>query len=160
MNSSKWSPTYPRGFPSALVVKNPPANAGEVGSIPGPGRSPGGGNGNPLQRSCLGNPMDRGAWQATVYWGTKSWTRMTDWTATVTAPILGRGDVNNVKLHISIPSCAEYYHSRKNFRGQYLFSSEDIIYRKVHPALFQLSVDILSIQRVDPNIIYSLWKTS
>ena len=47
--------------------KNPPANAGEVGSIPGLGRSPGEGNGNPLQYSCLGNPMDRGAWQATVH---------------------------------------------------------------------------------------------
>ena len=54
----------------APVVKNPPANAGDsrdTGSIPGSGRSPGEGNGNPLQYSCLENPMDRGAWQATVY---------------------------------------------------------------------------------------------
>ena len=53
----------------ALVLKNLPANAGDVrdgGSIPGSGRSPGGGNDNPLQYSCLGNPMDRGAWWATV----------------------------------------------------------------------------------------------
>ena len=53
-----------------LVVKNLPANAGDMGdtsSIPGLGRSPGEGNGNPLQCSCLENPMDRGAWQATVY---------------------------------------------------------------------------------------------
>ena len=49
------------------MVKNPPANAGDVGSITGLERSPGEGNGNPLQYSCLGNPMDRGAWQATVY---------------------------------------------------------------------------------------------
>ena len=49
------------------MVKNPPANAGDVGSIPGLGRSPGGGHGNPLQYSCLENPMDRGAWQATVH---------------------------------------------------------------------------------------------
>ena len=49
------------------MVKNPPANAGDVGSVPGLGRSPGGGNGNPLQYSCLGNPMDRGAWWATVH---------------------------------------------------------------------------------------------
>ena len=49
-----------RGFPGSSVVKNPPANAGDMGSIPGWGRSPGGGNGNPLQRSCLENPMDRG----------------------------------------------------------------------------------------------------
>ena len=56
----------------ALVVKNPPANAGDIrdmGSIPGSGRSPGEGHGNPLQYSCLENPMDRGAWWATVYNG-------------------------------------------------------------------------------------------
>ena len=46
------------------MVKNPPANAGDVGSILGSGRSPGGGNGNPLKYSCLGNLMDRGAWWA------------------------------------------------------------------------------------------------
>ena len=53
-----------------LVVKNLHANAGGLrkgGSIPGSGRSPGGGQGNPLQYSCLENPMDRGAWQATVH---------------------------------------------------------------------------------------------
>ena len=59
------------GFPQWLSVKNPPANAGDVGSIPGSGRSPGEGNGNPLQYSCLGNPMDRGAWQTTVHEVTK-----------------------------------------------------------------------------------------
>ena len=53
-------------FPGGSVVKNPPANAGDVGSIPGSGRLPGEGNGNSLQRSCLGNPMKRGAWWATV----------------------------------------------------------------------------------------------
>ena len=51
------------GFPVGSVVKNPPANTGDMGSIPGSGRSPGGGNGSPLQYSCLGNTMDRGAWQ-------------------------------------------------------------------------------------------------
>ena len=53
-----------------LVVKNVPANAGDVrdtGSIPGSGRSPGEGNGSPIQCSCLENPMDRGAWRATVH---------------------------------------------------------------------------------------------
>ena len=63
----------------ALVVKNPPANAGDqrdVGSNPGSGRSPGEGNGNPLQYSCLENPMDRGAWWATVHGVTKSQTRL------------------------------------------------------------------------------------
>ena len=59
------------------MVKNPPANAGDprdAGSILGSGRSPGGGNGNPLQYSCLGNSMDRGAWRATVHEVTKSGT--------------------------------------------------------------------------------------
>ena len=51
----------------ALVVKNPPANAGDMGLIPGLGRSPTGGNGNPLHYSCLENPMDRGACPATVH---------------------------------------------------------------------------------------------
>ena len=58
-----------------LVVKNPPASGGDVrdvGSIPGSGRSPGGGHGNQLQYSCLENPMNRGAWWATVHWVTKS----------------------------------------------------------------------------------------
>ena len=59
------------GFPGGSVVKNPPANAGDTGSIPGLGRSPGEGNGNPLQYSYLGNSMDRGAWQATVHGVTK-----------------------------------------------------------------------------------------
>ena len=56
-----------KGFPGGSVVKSPPANAGDVGSIPGSGRSPGEGNGNPLQYSCLGNPTDGGAWRATVH---------------------------------------------------------------------------------------------
>ena len=66
------------GFPGGSVVKNPPANAGDagdVGLIPGLGRSPGEGNGNPLQYSCLENPMDRGAWWATVHGVTKSQTQ-------------------------------------------------------------------------------------
>ena len=62
------------GFPGGSVVKNLPANAGDVGSIPGSGRSVGGGNDNPLQYSCLGNPMDRGAWRAVVHGVTKSQT--------------------------------------------------------------------------------------
>ena len=62
-----------------LVVKNPPASPGDVkdpGLIPGSGRSPGKGNGYPLQYSCLGNLMDRGAWRATVHMVTKSRTRL------------------------------------------------------------------------------------
>ena len=56
-----------RGFPGGTVAKNPPAKAEDVGLIPKLGRSPGEGNGNPLQYSCLGNPTDRGAWRATVH---------------------------------------------------------------------------------------------
>ena len=62
-----------------LAAKNPPANGGDIrdeGSIPGSGRCPGGRYGNPLQYSCLENPMDRGAWQATVHRVAKNWTRL------------------------------------------------------------------------------------
>ena len=64
------------GFPDVSVVKILPANAGgtrDMGSIPGLGRSLGEGHGNPLQYSCLDNPMNRGAWWATVHGVTKSW---------------------------------------------------------------------------------------
>ena len=63
----------------ALVVKNLPASVGDVrdpGSVPGSGRSPGGGHGNSLEYSCLENPMDRGAWWATVHGVAKNWTRL------------------------------------------------------------------------------------
>ena len=56
-----------RGFSGGSLVRNLPANAEDIGLILGPGRSPGEGNGNPLQYSCLENLMDRGAWRATVY---------------------------------------------------------------------------------------------
>ena len=61
------------------MVKNPPGDAGDPrdeGSTPESGRSPGEGNGNPLQYSCLENPKDRGAWQATVHGVTKSWIQL------------------------------------------------------------------------------------
>ena len=58
---------FQRGFPGNSVVKNPPANAGDAGLIPGLGRPPGEENGNPLWYSFLENSMDRGAWQATVH---------------------------------------------------------------------------------------------
>ena len=65
---------------SSSVVKNPPANAGGAGdcSSPGIGRSPEGGNGNPVQYSCLGNSMDRGAWWAAVHRFTKNWAQLSD----------------------------------------------------------------------------------
>ena len=76
-----WSANM--GFPGGSVVKNPPASVGDTGSIPGSGRSLRKGNGNALQYSFLGNPMDRGAWQATVPGVTESQTRLGDQTTTI-----------------------------------------------------------------------------
>ena len=67
-------PTHPGGS----VIKNPPANAGDAGSVPGSGRSPGEGNGNLLQYSCLENPMDCGAWKAIVHGLRTSQTQLSD----------------------------------------------------------------------------------
>ena len=88
-----WEPGTPKASQVALMVKNLPANANagalrDTCSMPGWGRSPGEGNGNPLQCSCLENAMDRGAWQATVHRVTKSWTRL-KWLST--RPDQGRG---------------------------------------------------------------------
>ena len=66
--------------PATLVGKESAYNSGDLGSIPGLGRSPGEGNGNPLQYSCLENPIDRGAWWATVHGVAKSWTQLSDFT--------------------------------------------------------------------------------
>ena len=62
---------YRSSFPGGSVIKNPPANAEDVGSVPELGRSLGERNGNPLRFSCLENPMDKGAWWATVHWVTR-----------------------------------------------------------------------------------------
>ena len=64
------------GFPAGSVGKESACSAGDLGLIPGSGRSPEGGHGYPLQYSCLESPMDRGAWQATVYRVTKSWAQL------------------------------------------------------------------------------------
>ena len=72
-------------YPSGSVVKESASNARvaeDLGLIPGSGRSPRGGHGNPFQYSCLENPMDRGAWQATVHGVAGSWTRLSDFTFT------------------------------------------------------------------------------
>ena len=69
---------FPQASQVAQVVKNPPTNAGDTGLIPGSGRSPGGGNDNPLQYSCLESSMDRGAWQATIHGVAKSQTQLSD----------------------------------------------------------------------------------
>ena len=67
LNSNSQILVGDMGFPCSSVGKESASNAGDLGSIPGLGRSPGGGNGNPLQYSCLENPMDRRTWQATVH---------------------------------------------------------------------------------------------
>ena len=116
----------------ALVVENLPANAGDVrdvGSIAGSERPPGGGNGNPLQRSCLENPKDRGTWWATVHGVAKSWTRPRHGHS-ILLKGCGLGGHGKVLLHMdgvllvhfhraglfAVPShlpCALYPHSRK-----------------------------------------------
>ena len=70
----------PQVFPVAQMIKESACNMGDLGSIPGAGRSSGEKNGNPLQYSCLKNPMDRGAWQATICGITKSWTQLNNLT--------------------------------------------------------------------------------
>ena len=67
---------YKTGFPSGSDGRESACNAGDPGLIPRSGRSPGGGNSNPLQYSCLENSMDRGAWRATVHGVAKSWTQL------------------------------------------------------------------------------------
>ena len=67
-------------FPGGSDGQASACNVGDSGLIPGLGRSSGEGNGNPLQYSCLENPIDRGAWQATVHGVAKSWTRLSDFT--------------------------------------------------------------------------------
>ena len=106
--------------PVAQLLKNPTVNA-EVtrgmSLIPWSGRSPGKGNGNPLQYSCLGNPMDRGAWQATVHGVTKSRTPLSDWTTTkkcfVAHLLLG--------CSFLLPSLATLCHYRKPARSTWVF---------------------------------------
>ena len=92
------------GLPGGSVVKKPPANAGDSGSIPGSERSPGKGNGNLLQYSCLGNPMDRGARWATVHGVTKSRTQLSDWALNAHFLIL-----LILKSFLKV-LCIQYYH--------------------------------------------------
>ena len=73
-------PNNTLGFPDGSEVKASACNAGDPSSVPGSGRSPGEGNGTPLQYSCLENPMDGGAWWATVHGVAKSRTRLSDFT--------------------------------------------------------------------------------
>ena len=86
------------GFPGGSEGKASACNAGDCSSIPGSGRSPGQGNGNPLRYSCLENPTDRGAWWATVHGVTKSQTRLSDFTS---QPYLGSA-INGLKFWIKV----------------------------------------------------------
>ena len=90
-----------RGFGSD--GKASACNAGDLDSIPGSGRSPGEGNGNPLQYSCLENPMDGGAWLATVHGVTKSQTRLSNFTSLHT--VKDFGIVNKAEVDVSLELC-------------------------------------------------------
>ena len=94
-----------RDFPGGSKVKNPPANTGDLGLIPGPGRSPEEGNGNPLQYSCLGNPLDRGTWWATVHIFSKSQTWLSDWTHTETHTCASSREWQECKKASGNPGC-------------------------------------------------------
>ena len=107
-------------FPGGIVVKNPPANTGDaggVGSIPGWGRSPGGGNDNPLQYSCLENPMDRGAWSITVHGVSKCWTELSPQTIkTYVKNLNDKGEISlthaDSKLRRTTGVTVQGYHKR------------------------------------------------
>ena len=94
----------PRGFP---MLKNPPACAGDRGSIPESGRPPGGGNGSPLQHSCLENPLHRGAWWPTVHGVAKSCTQPSAHTRTCTHRVYGclRGWGPGGLWALEVPNC-------------------------------------------------------
>ena len=92
-------------LPGGSAVKDPPANAGEVGSIPGLGRAPGERSSNPLQYSCLENSTDRGAWQAGVHEVGKSWTRLSNWTAATEERGLATPSGRNIPTDQFILNC-------------------------------------------------------
>ena len=87
------------GFPGGSEVKASACNVGDPGSIPGSGRSPGEGNGNPLQYSYLENPMDGRAWKTTVHGVAKSWTRLSDFTSLHFMSCLEEGGPNKYQLN-------------------------------------------------------------
>ena len=89
------------GFPSGSDGKASAHNTGGPDSMPGSRKSPGEGNGNPLQYSCLGNPMDRGTWWATVHGVSKSQTRLSDFTFTLNSFPMSRLPLCHLKRHIT-----------------------------------------------------------
>ena len=108
----KWSLGHPQlncwgSVPWWLSGEEPPASAGDTGSVPRSGRSPGGGSGNPLQCSCLEKSMDSGAWRATVPGGARSPTQLSNWTSTRTAELPGDWT--------KLPGGRSYYLTEFNF---------------------------------------------
>ena len=112
----------PPCFPVGLVVKNPPFNARDTGSIPGWGRSPGGGNGNRAQHSCLENPMDRGAWRATVHGVEKSGTRLKQRSRQACTLISGRANLRDDPFQM--------WHQKPVFKAVHLHTT---VKRQYHP---------------------------
>ena len=104
------SPVHFQDFPGGSDSKASVYNAGDLGLIPGSGRSPGEGNGNPLQYYCLENPKDRGAWQATVHGVTKSWTRLSNFTSLV-------------HFHLSLPSIKKIKNAFQSWQHPLLISA-------------------------------------
>ena len=98
-------------FPGGSDGKASAYNVGDLGSIPGLGGSPGEGNGNSLQYSCLENPMDRGSWQAPVRGVVKSWTRLSDFTSLSSLALTNSFSKANFKIILS--DC-----KRKHFLGR------------------------------------------
>ena len=99
------------------AVKNISANAGDMGSIPGSGRSPGEGNSKPPQYSCLGNPMDRGAWQATVHRVIESWTRLSDFYTHTCTHMRGVDSAFLYHHLLSFHSSPQFYLIIKNIKS-------------------------------------------
>ena len=116
---------------NSILIKNPPSNAGDtrdVGLVPGSGRFPGEGNGNPLQYSCLGNSMDREAWLTTVLWGPKE-PDTTEPLSTHRKNIVSNITWDRSKFNITskiniIGTCSHYYHSSHFWTGSEEFTQE------------------------------------
>ena len=106
MNTQDWSVLSIPYFPGGSDGKASAYNAGDPCSIPGSGRSPGEGNGNPLQYSCLASPIDGGVWWARVHGAAKSWTRLSDFTICLYGYSVARNSV------LQFYYCSAYVHAQ------------------------------------------------